>query len=83
MLITFKLYASLEKYLPPQAEGHAVILTVNDETTVQSVIDQFNISDKDAYLVMLNGVYIPPENRQQQLLQDQDVVAVWPKVAGG
>jgi molybdopterin converting factor small subunit len=82
MQITFKLYAGLQKYLPPEAQGHAVELTVEDKATIQSLIDRFQISEKEAYLVMLNGVYIPPENRQQRL-QNNDVLAIWPKVAGG
>ncbi len=83
MQITFKLYATLVKYLPPGTVGHAVVMDVEDTVTVQALINQYQISDKQAYLVMLNGVYIAPESRAEKVLQENDVLAVWPKVAGG
>jgi sulfur carrier protein ThiS len=34
-------------------------------------------------LVLVNGVYIPPERWQTQVLNEGDVLAIWPPVAGG
>ncbi len=83
MRITFKLYASLMKLLPVEARGHAVKLDVEKDTTLQEIIDRFSIDEKQAFLVMVNGVYIPPEQRKITRLNEQDVIAIWPKVAGG
>ncbi len=83
MQISFKLYASLMDLLPPEAQGHAVKMDVKNGTSLQDVIDQFSISEQQAFLVMLNGVYIPQEQRKSTQLKDQDVIAIWPKVAGG
>jgi sulfur-carrier protein len=83
MHVTFKLYATLMRFLPPSAEGHAVILDVDQNTTIQQVIDSFNISEEQAYLVMLNGVYVAPEQRSEKILHSNDTLALWPKVAGG
>ncbi len=81
--IQFKLYASLMDLLPPDAQDHAVTLEVTEDCTLQAVIDQFKISEQQAFLVMLNGVYIPPEQRKTTELKSGDVIAIWPKVAGG
>ncbi len=82
MKIVCKLYATLMAYLPPGTQGHAVTMEVNN-TSVQEIIDHFAIPEHMAFLVMLNGVYIPPEDRPVTCLQENDVLAVWPKVAGG
>jgi molybdopterin converting factor small subunit len=34
-------------------------------------------------LVLVNGKYIAPEARGTTLLQEGDVLAIWPPVAGG
>lgn len=83
MKVTLKLYATLMCYLPPGTKGHAVVMDVAEATSVQALIDVYQISDKQAYLVMLNGVFIPPEERKTRMLQDNDTLAIWPKVAGG
>ncbi len=83
MQVTFKLYASLMPLLPPGTKGHAVSVDIDDDTTLQQLIDRFNIDDQQAFLVMVNGVYVPKEMRHSYALKDQDVVAIWPKVAGG
>jgi sulfur carrier protein ThiS len=43
----------------------------------------FNLPMKIVKLVLVNGVYIPPESWQTRELQDGDVLAIWPPVAGG
>ncbi len=83
MKVTFKLYATLVSYLPPGTKGHAVNMTIANNTTVQQLIDHYQIKDELAYLVMLNGIYIPPEQRITTVLQENDTLAIWPKVAGG
>lgn len=83
MQVTFKLYATLMTFLPQGTQGHAVKLEVGDNTTVQQLIDRFQIPEEFAFLVMLNGIYIQPEQRTQTMLKASDVLAIWPKVAGG
>lgn len=83
MKVTVKLYATLMQYLPARTKGHAIEIEVDDATTIQQLIDQFNIADEMAYLVMLNGIYIQPEDRVLKQLSEQDILAIWPKVAGG
>lgn len=83
MIITLKLYATLGEYLPPQAKKTQMSLEITATTTVQEVIEQFNIPNELAHLVLVNGIYTAPEDRAATVLSDQDVLAIWPPVAGG
>jgi sulfur carrier protein ThiS len=38
---------------------------------------------KLVHLVLVNGVYIPPNQRAERPLQAGDVLAIWPPIAGG
>ncbi len=71
------------QYLPVGTKGHAVSVDIEAGVTVQQLIEQFKISNEMAFLVMVNGVYIQPEDRQTTILSEQDTLAIWPKVAGG
>jgi len=81
--ITFKLFASLTRYLPAEASRNIVEIEVAPETSVHAIIDRFHVPRGDAHLVLVNGVYVLPEERDQPLLKPGDVLALWPPVAGG
>ena len=81
--ITFKLYASLTEFLPAQADYQSVHLDVAGTTTVHNLVDRYAVPRKMTHLVLLNGIYIEPEDRDKPLLSDGDTVAIWPPVAGG
>ncbi|MCU0931933.1 MAG: MoaD/ThiS family protein [Serpentinimonas sp.] len=83
MEITFKLFATLGDYLPPEAKFNQIALQVKENTTVQAVIDPFNLPPKLVHLVLLNGQYVNPEDRATKVLKEGDVLAVWPPIAGG
>jgi sulfur carrier protein ThiS len=84
MQITFKLYAGLTQYLPHEARvGNAMPLELAEGSTVLQAMQPFNLPMKIVKLVLVNGVYIAPEQWQSRVLQDGDVLAIWPPVAGG
>lgn len=83
MQITFKLFASLTDYLPPDRTGNVVCLEIADGTTVQQIIRDYRIPEMSAHLVLINGVYIPPSARADRALADGDELAIWPPIAGG
>ena len=84
MHITLKLYAGLTEHLPTGTDKHAVQVNVPADATVNNVIDLFKVPRAMAHLVLLNGVYLHPEERDQYAkLKDSDVLAIWPPVAGG
>lgn len=88
MRVTLKLYAMLSDHLPPEADGqrrkgNELPLDVPDGATVQRVIDRFKLPSKLVHLVLVNGVYIPPQARAGRALAADDELAIWPPIAGG
>lgn len=83
MRVQLELYASLMKHLPPEAERHRVRVEVSQGTTAQGLLDRYGVPRENAHLVLRNGVFLHQEERDQTVLEEGDVVAVWPPVAGG
>ena len=84
MKITFKLYASLTQYLPPEAQrGNRIELDVPAEATIADIVQPYGMPPKLVHLVLVNGVYIQPDDRAMRTLVEGDVLAIWPPVAGG
>lgn len=84
MKITFKLFASLTDYLPQQVRtSNQMDLEVADGATILQIIAPFSLPEKMVHLVLINGKYIAPEDRATHPLQPDDVLAIWPPIAGG
>jgi len=82
--ITFKLYASLTEHLPPDARrDNRMPLTVAATDTIADIVAPFNMPPKLVHLVLVNGVFIAPEDRASKTLVEGDVLAIWPPIAGG
>lgn len=82
MRITLKLFASLASYLPAEAKENALKIEIEQATTPNQLIARFQLPAKEVHLVLKNGVFLPPAKRDEPLAND-DVLAMWPPVAGG
>ncbi|MEW8029043.1 MAG: MoaD/ThiS family protein [Candidatus Thiodiazotropha sp.] len=83
MNVEFKLYASLMTYLPPGATDHSVSVKLSDGATLFDLMDRYQVPREQAHLVVCNGLFVPPSQRETYRLRDGDVIALWPPVAGG
>lgn len=83
MKLVFKLFASLGEYLPADASDNATTLEIDEGDTVFNVIARFNIPPESIHLVLLNGVYLHPKERNAPKFSQGDTLAIWPPVAGG
>ncbi len=84
MQVTLKLFASLTSYLPPNKKnGIEADIEVAEGSTIGDMIELYKIPSKSAHLVMVNGVYIKPEERNHYVLKANDALAICPPVAGG
>jgi sulfur carrier protein ThiS len=84
MEITFKLFAGLTQHLPvDRRTGNSMALSLPDGATILQAIEPFALPMKLVHLVLVNGVFIPPEQRAERVLVDGDVLAIWPPIAGG
>ena len=83
MQITLKLFALLDKYLPDGAVKNQIDITVADDATVMDVIGSVNLPSEYCHLVLIDGVYIAPSERETRVLNEGEALAIWPPVAGG
>ena len=84
MKITFKLYATLTDYLPAEARSsNRIEIEAPAEARITDVIAPYGLPMKLVHLVLVNGVYVAPEERASRVLKDGDVLAIWPPIAGG
>ena len=78
-----ELYASLMSYLPPGSSRHRTQVTVAADITPHQLIDRLGIPRRLAHIVLRNGVFVLPLERNQAIFEDGDLFALWPPVAGG
>ena len=83
MNVTLKLYAGLSDYLPLGSRDNRVEVTIGESETVAHVIERHQLPKKLVHLVLVNGVFIRPENRDVHVLKSGDHLAIWPPIAGG
>jgi len=83
MKISFKLFASLTDYLPPERQGNRVDLDVDGDTTIANLVARYRVPERSAHLVLVNGVFVPPSERASRRLAEGDELAIWPPIAGG
>ena len=84
LVITLKLFATLTDYLPPASKyTNEVTINLAEGSTIGDVIAAYALPPKWVHLVLVNGVYIDPAKRADHVLKDNDVLAIWPPIAGG
>lgn len=83
MKIVIEFYASLMKYLPPGGKRFRRDIKVDEGLKLQALVEQFHISNEEAHIVLVNGHFVAVENREDHSLLENDVISIWPPVAGG
>lgn len=82
--ITFKLFATLQDYLPPEGrKANALTLELEEGATVDHLVKRFSLPEKLVHLVLIDGVFVPPAERGGRVLREGETLAIWPPVAGG
>ena len=84
MKVRVKLYARLERYLPKGGDdANEADLDVTPGTTVAEVFQGLGLPREFCHLVLVNGGYLAPAERETRVLEKGDHLAAWPPVAGG
>lgn len=83
MIIKVKLFAMLRDKLPPDSNGEDVDIEVGEGATARQIIDQLEIPEQLAHLVMINGYHLLPDEIISRPLQAGETLAIFPPVAGG
>lgn len=83
MKMYIEFYASLMKYLPSGKLRFRREIKVEDSLILNRLIERYHISTEEAHIVLVNGHFVCGEDREQRALREDDVVSIWPPVAGG
>lgn len=79
MNIQLKLLAVYRRYLPSDDQGDACDLEVAAGTRIADLLARFGIPADASSVILINGRSTDPERP----LEDGDIVAVFPAMAGG
>jgi molybdopterin converting factor small subunit len=72
---TVKFFATLRIYAPAKK-----IITLPPGSTVNTILDMYDISTKTKLIILINGV---PHQKRETLIKNGDIVAIFPPLAGG
>ncbi|MCI0495528.1 MoaD/ThiS family protein [candidate division KSB1 bacterium] len=75
MQIQIKLFASLRNKVGKKE----LEMGISDQDQVSDVIKSLNLSAKDNFITMINGVHCKLDHE----LRDGDVLSIFPMIAGG
>ena len=75
MQIKVKLFASLRNKVGKKE----LVLNISDQDKVRTVIKSLNLSEKDNFITMINGVHCKLDHN----LNAGDVLSIFPMIAGG
>jgi molybdopterin converting factor small subunit len=79
MQITIKLFATYREYLPPGSKRGAAKLEAAKGDTAVSLLKQLGVPVDEASVILINGRSPQPN----QCLQNGDIIAAFPAIAGG
>ena len=82
MKITLKFYTKLGKYLPEISSKNQAIIEIAENCDAEHALDKYGVPSDQRHLVMVNGVYVKPEERTTKVLSESDSLAVWPPTTG-
>lgn len=79
MHVNVHLYATLAKFLPPEAVDKTCRIELNQHATVSDIIQRLGIPEKSVKLIFVNGVHAA----KTKPVDDGDRVGLFPPVGGG
>ena len=83
MNIVVKLFANLGDLLPADSRANSIEIEVTDNASANQIIDLLQLPRKKVHLVLQNGLFVEPQNRDLPVIKEGDAIAFWPPIAGG
>ncbi len=79
MEIEVKLFATLRDYLPKGSSRFSCKMEVDGPSRVQDILSRLKIPEDMPKIILVNGIH----GKKDQVLNEGDVVSIFPPVAGG
>jgi molybdopterin converting factor small subunit len=77
--VEVKLFASLRRFRPPEAQGSTLIVELADDATVQNLLDKLGISNEEAEIILIKGL----RAELSVPLKEGAQVSLFPMLGGG
>jgi len=77
--IDVQLYFDLAQYLPAGTKEKKFPMTLAEGTTIQNLLNKLGLPEEITKVIVVNGLSANTERK----LQEGDVVAIFPPLAGG
>jgi hypothetical protein len=79
MEITVRMFSDFQKYLPADAVRDSCVVNMEKTVSVAELIESFKLPDKKPRVITVNDT-----NRKENfILDDKDVVKIFPAAMGG
>ena len=75
IIATVKFFATLRNFAPAKQN-----IALPSGSTVSTILDMYNISENTKLIILINGV---PHQTRETVVNNGDVVAIFPPLAGG
>jgi sulfur carrier protein len=79
MEIEVKLFATLRDYLPKGSGRFSCKMEIKGQTRVEDILTNLKIPEDIPKIILINGVHA----KVDQVLNEGDVLSIFPPVAGG
>ena len=79
MEIEVKLFAMLRDYLPKGSSRFSCKMEVERKIRVQDILSRLKIPEEMPKIILVNGIH----GKKGQILEEGDVLSIFPPVAGG
>jgi len=82
--IEVRMFINFKDYLPPHAKDGRAIVAIQDGATLLDLYGQLGVPVEEPKIVVLNGISQGTTDEVNgRVLNDGDIVAVFPPIGGG
>ncbi|MCE1237333.1 MAG: hypothetical protein LWW93_13365 [Hyphomicrobiales bacterium] len=81
--VTLKLFAMLERWLPEGARRNEIRLSVPAGATPADIVVALGLPEALCAIVLIDGAFVPPDQRAHRALAPNEALSIWPPIAGG
>ena len=83
MKIKLRLYATLQKYLPPESVGSETDMELPEAATIPDALGVLAVPMSLPHIIFINGRHVLRPDFSTRQLQEGDILAVFPAIGGG